>query len=185
MKLILRMNSHHKLGFFSCCYSADWIPALPWKCIFTLFFACIATTQHEKTWILSTRNEVEVLPECHFNIILEKFPYSVLLPFMWNKNKQLHSKQGKGIASGQWKLWNSELGSSLCAKDNMNMKEIFILLLDLCLVFCVQTIRGEIQISILFILPLLPFLLYVSFFQLMLFLLLCLLFCFLLLFSKL
>lgn len=32
----------------------------------------------------------------------------------------------------------------------MNMKEIFILLLDLCLVFCVQTIRGEIQISILF-----------------------------------
>lgn len=188
MKLILRMTSHHTLGFFYCCCSADWIPALPQKCTFTSFFACIVTTRNEKTWTLSYNKCLgEVLSECHFNVILKKFPCSVLLLFLWNENKQLHSKQGKRVANGQWKLWNSELGSSLCAKDSMNMKEIFILLLNLYLVFRVQAIRGETQIYILVYPSIIAFsFVSVSFFQLMFFLIFCLLFCFLLLlFSKL
>lgn len=65
------------------------------------------------------------------------------------------------------------------------MKVIFILLLDLYLVFSVQTIRGEIQIYIRFYLSIIAFRFIFVSFQLMLFLLFCLLFCFLLLFSKL
>ena len=62
---------------------------------------------------------------------------------MWNENQKLHNKQSKKVASGQWKQLPSELGSDLCAKDSMNVKEILILLLNLYLVFSVQAIRGE------------------------------------------
>lgn len=65
------------------------------------------------------------------------------------------------------------------------MKEIFILLLNLYLVFCVQAIQGEIQIYILFYPSIIAILFISVSFQLMLFLLFCLLFYFLLLFSKL
>lgn len=104
---------------------------------------------------------------------------------LYVKRKQLHSKQGKKVASGQWKLRNFELGSSLCAKENINMKEIFILLLDLYLAFCVQAIQGEIQIYIRFYPSIIAFLFISISFLLVLFFLFCSLSCFLLLFSKL
>ena len=133
----LKAEFSSQIRIVCCCYSAERIPALPWKCAFTSsFFARIASS---------------------------------------------HNKKTKRVASGQWKQLSSELGSSLCAKDGMNMKEIFILLLNLYSVFSVQAIRGEFQIYILFYPSIVAFLFVsVSFFQLMLFLIFCLLFCFLL-----
>lgn len=82
MKLILRLSSHHKLGFFLV--AAQLTKSLHFFGNVYLLHSLLALQQHStrRRGFCPTRNEVEVLPECHFNMILEKFPYSVLLPFM-------------------------------------------------------------------------------------------------------